>query len=200
MTNCKTCGTPLLKRETKRTAEQLLKPYYYTAYYYCPNCRKMYHNDAFKVVNNNFSLFTDAILSPTEVDVNIWTDGACRGNGTEGAKAAWAFVSGEYEGCGTVEGKQTNNTAEAYAIYYALLWAYERGHKRIKVHTDSQITIQSLMKPYHKVKANQDIFKKIHDLIEEQQLTVHYEKVPGHADDVNNNRADKLANTLAGIE
>src|SRR5688572_11574458 len=112
---CKTCGTPLLKRETKRSPEQLLKSYYYTAYYYCANCRKMFHSDAFKVVNKNFSLFTADELSPADIDVNIWTDGACRGNGTTDAKAAWAFVSGEYEDSGIVEGKQTNNTAEAYA-------------------------------------------------------------------------------------
>lgn len=197
--NCKTCGTPLIEKQTHRTAAQLKKPYYYTAYYFCPNCRKIYHNDKFKVINDNFKLFTEDTLSPGDVDVNIWTDGACRSNGTGSAKAAWAFVSGDYEASGLVSGKQTNNTAEAYAIFHALLWAAEKGYKQIKIHTDSQITIQSLMKEYTKVKANQEIFKKIAELIKEKNLSVFYEKVPGHADDINNNRADKLANTLAGI-
>ena len=150
-------------------------------------------------MNENYELFTQDALSPSDTDVNIWTDGACRANGTADAKAAWAFVSGEYEDAGIVEGKQTNNTAEAFAIYHALLWAVGRNYKRIRVHTDSQITIQSLLKPYEKVKANQEIFKQIADLITDNNLQVIYEKVPGHADDVNNNRADKLANTLAGI-
>jgi ribonuclease HI len=196
---CKNCGTPLLQRSTKRTPEQLTKQYYFTAYYFCPKCQKMYHNDRFKVVNKNYDLFTQDEVEPSEVDVNIWTDGACRANGTEQAKAAWAFVSGEYEDSGIVEGKQTNNTAEAYAIYHALLWAVKEGQKKVKVHTDSQISIHSLTKPVHKVVANREIFAKIQDLIQENNLKVQYEKVAGHADDVNNNRADKLANTLAGI-
>ena len=197
--NCKSCGAPLLQKQTKRTSAQLLKQYYYTAYYFCPNCRKIYHNEKFKVINENFKLFTEDAIFPSEVDINIWTDGACRSNGTQAAKAAWAFVAGNYEENGLVEGKQTNNTAEAYAIYYALLWASKKEYKRVKVHTDSQITIQSLMKPYEKVKANQEIFRKIAELIKSKSLTVFYEKVPGHANDVNNNRADKLANILAGI-
>lgn len=159
----------------------------------------MYHNDKFKVDNENFKLFTEDSFSPSKVDINIWTDGACRSNGTGNAKAAWAFVSGEHESSGLVSGKQTNNTAEAYAIYHALFWAAKKGHKRIKIYTDSQITIQSLLKPYTKVKANQEIFRQIGELISEKNLSVVYEKVPGHANDENNNRADRLANTLAGI-
>ena len=159
----------------------------------------MYHNDKFKVVNENFKLFTEDTLSPSETEVNIWTDGACRSNGTGKAKAAWAFVAGDKEASGLVSGKQTNNTAEAYAIYHALLWATEKGHKNIKIHTDSQITIHSLQKPFEKVKANREIFQQIAELIKAKDLTVVYEKVPGHADDENNNRADRLANTLAGI-
>jgi ribonuclease HI len=200
---CKHCGTLLVEKATKRTPEQLKKPYYFTAYYFCPKCGRLYHDEKFKVTNEDFPLFTKDTPSPvflgTEVDVNIWTDGACRANGTENAKAAWAFVSGEHEESGIVEGKQTNNTAEAYAIYYALLWAHKEKKKRVRIHTDSQITIHSLLKPYQKVKANQEVFKKIAEVIQENSLQVQYEKVPGHADDVNNNRADKLANTLAGI-
>ncbi len=159
----------------------------------------MYHNDKFKVINNHKNLFTDMKSSTDDVDVHIWTDGACRGNGTDHAVAAWAFVSGAHEASGIVEGKQTNNTAEAYAIYNALRWATQNKHKRIKIYTDSQISIHSLSKPVHKVIANREIFEKIHNLITDHDLEVQYEKVAGHADDVNNNRADKLANTLAGI-
>lgn len=201
--NCKNCGNTLIVKQTRRTPEQLKKSYYFTAYYSCSNCGRLYHDEKFKVTNQNYELLTAGPHSPAEigsdVDVNIWTDGACRNNGTADAKAAWAFVSGDYEASGIVEGKQTNNTAEAYAIYHSLLWAVEKSHRRIRVHTDSQITIQSLMKHHAKVKANQEIFKKIADLIAENNLEVSYTKVPGHADDVNNNRADKLANSLAGI-
>lgn len=197
--NCKYCSSPLLKKATKRTQEQLLKSYYYTAYYSCPKCGRMYHSDKFKVINDNYSLFTTDTLNQKEVDVEIWTDGACRGNGTPDAKAAWAFVSGNYEACGDVPGKQTNNRGEGYAILRALEWAAEKGHKRIKLYTDSQISLQSLAKPYSKVKANQEIFEQIANVIKNNDLHVVYEKVPGHADNMNNNRADKLANTAAGI-
>lgn len=197
--NCKHCGTPLLQKATKQTPERLTKSYYYTAYYVCPNCRKMYHDDKFKVMNTRESLFTKQVLDTKDIDIHIWTDGACRGNGTPHAIAAWAFVSGKHEESGLVEGKQTNNTAEAFAIYYGLHWAVKEKHKNIKLYTDSQISIQSLTKPVHKVVANREIFEKIQNLIQDNDLKVQYEKVAGHADDVNNNRADKLANTLAGI-
>src|SRR6266566_3794807 len=47
---CKTCGSVLIQKATKRRASQLKQPYYYTAYYWCPKCRKLYHDDKFKVV------------------------------------------------------------------------------------------------------------------------------------------------------
>ena len=197
---CRNCGTPLIVKSTQRKPSQLTQPYYYTAYYFCPNCRKIYHDDTFKVVNQNLNLFTQNTLSPQDVDVEIWTDGACSNNGKPYAKAAWAFVSGDYEARGLVEGKQTNNTAEGLAIYFALLWASENNHKKIKISTDSQISIHNLQKHYSKVKQNQEIFQKIDQVIREQGLTVVYEKVLGHSDNVNNNRADKLANTLVGIK
>ena len=198
MEKCRNCGTSLIVKQTKRTPEQLLKSYYYSAYYFCPNCHKLYHNDKFKVENKN--LFTQEQLSPEEVDVEIWTDGACSNNGRPNAKASWAFVSGEHESAGLVEGKQTNNTGEGFAIYYALKWAAEREYKKILIHSDSQISINNLLKHVSLVKENKDLFQKIADLINEHQLTVSYNKVAVQADNVNNNRADKLANGLVGLK
>lgn len=160
----------------------------------------MYHDEKFKVVNDNFELFTRQTLSPEEVEVTIWTDGACSNNGRPNAKASWAFVSGDYEASGLVEGKQTNNTGEAMAIYHALAWAAEKGYKKIKIATDSQISIHNLSKPPEKVKENREIFMKIDKLIQENNLQVVYEKVLGHSDNINNNRADKLANSLVGLK
>lgn len=199
-TNCRTCAARLIIKQTQRKAEQLLKPYYYTAYYYCPRCHKMYLSDEFKVTNKNYDLFTQDVLAAGDVDVDIWTDGACSNNGRSNAKAAWAFVAGDYEAKGLVEGKQTNNTAESLAIYFALKWAVEKGYKRIKIHSDSQITLHNLQKPLEKIKVNQDIFAKIFALIQENNVAVYYQKVPAHADNINNNRADKLCNGLVGIK
>src|SRR6267154_958115 len=138
---CKKCGAKLIEKQTQRTAEQLKKPYYYSAYYYCKHCNKLYHDNKFKVVNTETQPlhFGSLETEPENYDVKIWTDGACVSNGTPKAKAAWAFVSGKTEQAGKVEGKQTNNVAEGLAIYYALSWAAEKGYKKIQLHTDSQI-------------------------------------------------------------
>jgi len=192
MDTCKHCGHKLIVRQTRRTAEQLKKQYYYTAYYFCPHCKRIYHSNAFKVVNENFDLFSETYSVTEPVDVEIWTDGACARNGHHTAKAAWAFVSGKHEERGLVEGKQTNNTAEAYAIYHALAWVGKHGYKRIKLHSDSQITINNLKKPLWKIKENRDIFAKIYDVIKTHHLSVAYQKVAGHSGDENNDRADSL--------
>jgi len=196
---CKNCGRALEIRSTKPSAAQRKKPFYYSAYYYCPNCRKLYHSEKFKVTNSQTMPLHVGSLEPIndEYDAAIWTDGACVHNGTPQAKAAWAFVSGETERAGRVEGKQTNNVAEGLAIFYALEWAAERGFKKILLHTDSQISLFNLAKPASKVKMNREIFENIEKVIAENGLEVDYKKVLGHSGDPNNERADKLANNLA---
>lgn len=196
-TICRHCGLPLVVKQTKRTPQQLLKPYYYTAYYVCPRCGRMYHSDEFKVENQNYDLFSGQTENGEPVDVEIWTDGACVNNGKENASAAWAFVSGKYEEAGRVEGKQTNNRAEAEAILHALKWAAAQRHRRVKIFCDTQITIYSLQKPLEKIVANKDIFEKIFHVIKQHELFVCYEKVLGHSGIEQNERVDKLANTLA---
>lgn len=197
MKRCKHCGGDLIVKQTKRTPEKLKKFYYYTAYYFCPNCSKLYHNDKFKVINENYDLFSGNTFLGESVDIEIWTDGACIYNGRENARAAWAFVSGEYEKTGLVDGKQTNNRAEGQAILEALRWAVENGYHRIKIYTDSQISIYNLKKPVGKIKINIDIYEQIHNLIKKNNLIIVPEKVAGHSGIENNERVDKLANDLA---
>ncbi len=164
----------------------------------------MYFSDTYKVINNNYDLFTGGNNVTTGIyDVEIWTDGASSNNGKPHAKAAWAFVAstkgrsssgrGDYEEAGIVDGKQTNNRGEAWAIYHALKWAATKGHKRVRIHTDSQITIHGVTKPPEKVKENRDIFQQIHAVVSQNQLQVDYQKVLGHSGDHNNERADQLA-------
>jgi ribonuclease HI len=200
---CKKCGSVLIVKQTKRTADQLKKPYYFSAYYYCSRCQKLYHSDKFKVINPTtmpLHLGGDS-SAPKSVlinyDVEIWTDGACVNNGTPKARAAWAFVSGKTEKAGLVEGKQTNNVAEGLAIYHALAWAAEQGYKRVKLSTDSQISLFNLQKDPYKVKVNAEIFHNIAAVIKKHGLMVQYIKVLGHSGDINNDRVDKLANSLA---
>ncbi len=198
MKTCRNCGAELVVRQTQKKSSQLSQPFYYNAYYMCPRCGNVYHDEKFKIINNSLSWLDKT--APAEVsssDIEIWTDGACTNNGTAHAKAAWAFVSGKHEKGGLVVGRQTNNRAEAYAILYALVWAAGKGYKSIAIHTDSQISIFGVSKHYSKVKVNQDIFKEIAHIITESKLTVTYKKVLGHSGDINNERVDKLANNLA---
>ncbi len=203
---CKNCGSNLVIKQTRKTPEQLKKSYYYTAYYFCPMCKRMYHDEKFKVVNQpEEALFSKHIVlggarKDDYYDAHIWTDGACTNNGYYNSKAAWAFVSGKTEKAGLVVGKQTNNTAEGFAIYHALLWAAEEGHKKVKIYSDSLISLNNLKKSPDRVKENREIFQLIADVIAANGLEVDFEKVPAHADNINNNRADKLANSLAGIK
>jgi ribonuclease HI len=201
---CKNCGIPLIQRQTKQSPSRLKKPYYYSAYYYCPNCQRIYHDNKFKVINppqEKLNLEITSTSNKTEAkqyDAQIWTDGACVFNGTQKAKAAWAFVSNEVEEAGLVPGlKQTNNVAEGLAILNAIRWAAAAGHKKIKIHTDSQISLFNLKKPASMVKENREIFEQIELLIKQHNLQMTYEKVLGHSGDPNNERADHLANTLA---
>ncbi len=196
---CKNCGSRLIQRATKRTAAQLKKPFYFRAYYFCPKCQKLYHSEQFKVINADITLPLELLQEENvNYDVEIWTDGACVFNGHANAKAAWAFVAGKTERSGSVEGKQTNNIAEAMAIYHAILWAAEKGHKKIKIYSDSQISINNVKKSPEKVKNNAEIFKMIANLVRGLTLTIQLEKVVGHSGDINNERADRLANRLAG--
>lgn len=194
LTTCKADGALLVKHATKRTVAQLKKPYYYTAYLRCPVCGRMYHVDAFKIINDNYELFTkvEPMMSQSP-DIDIWTDGACSNNGKPSAKAAWAFVAGKKEEAGLVDGKQTNNRGEGLAIFYALRWAAEKNYKKIRIHTDSQISIFGAAKHPDMVKENRDIFQRIHDVVTKNALQVEYVKVLGHSGDVNNERVDQLA-------
>lgn len=203
---CKKCGNALEIRQVKRTAAQQKKPYYYTHYYYCTKCASLFHDESFKMHNpQTVPLSFDDVTKTVYItekrhgqfDAEIWTDGACVYNGTPRAKAAWAFVSGKEEQSGIVEGAQTNNRGEGYAIYYALKWAGASGSKKIKIYTDSQISIHSATKHFSKVVANREIFEGIANIIGQYGLDVTYEKVLGHSGDVNNERADVLANTAA---
>lgn len=205
---CKTCGAKLVIRETQQKASQLRKAYYYRAYFYCNICKKIYHDEKFKIINDNLfsnvnreTIQEDDRAGNSGFDVEIWTDGACVFNGQANARAAWAFVAGKHEGAGLVDGvKQTNNVAEGLAILKALEWAVENNFKKIKIHTDSQITIHNLKKPASQIKQNREIFSDIEKLIMQNNLKVHYEKVLGHSGDVNNERADSLANNLASYK
>lgn len=193
-TICKADGTVLVKKLTQRSAAQLKKPYYYTAYLRCPVCGRMYHDDAYKIINQNYDLFTrNNPVMQRGSHVDIWTDGACSNNGRPNARAAWAFVAGKKESAGLVDGRQTNNRGEGLAIFYALEWAASKEYQSIRIHSDSQISLFGVAKHPDKVKENRDIFQRIYNVVNKHDLKVEYIKVLGHSGDPNNERVDQLA-------
>ena len=57
-----------------------------------------------------------------------------------------------------------------------------------------------MKKEVEKIKENREIFRNIFDVIKGNKLHVEFVKVLGHSGDVNNERADRLANGLVGIK
>ena len=141
--------------------------------------------------------------------LNIYTDGACKANGSKNAIATWAFIAldenceREFEAKGVVDGLQTNNTGELTAILKALQYAISREHECCAVFSDSLYAINSikvwdiegLVKG--KPKKNYDLIKSIQELTEAIDVSFHW--VRGHDGDYWNTQVDALANSEAGI-
>lgn len=51
---CRYCKTPIIFRESKFKAKKFKKAYYYTGYYWCQKCKKMYLSNKFKVINKTY--------------------------------------------------------------------------------------------------------------------------------------------------
>ncbi len=138
----------------------------------------------------------------SEKVVDIFTDGACRGNpGPGGWGALLRWGSTEKELCGG-EPDTTNNRMELTAVIRALE-ALTRPVKA-RVHTDSTYVQQGITKWIHgwkrngwKTSAKEPV--KNADLWQALELAasrheVHWHWVKGHAGHVENERADGLAN------
>lgn len=138
--------------------------------------------------------------------VEIWTDGACKGNPGVGGWGA-LLRQGKHEKtlCGG-ELHTTNNRMELLAVIKALE-ALKR-HCDVTVHTDSQY-VQKGMNEWlaswkqrgwrtadKKPVKNADLWQELDALVEQQPVTWRW--VRGHAGDPGNERADELANL--GVE
>jgi ribonuclease HI len=135
-------------------------------------------------------------------DVEIYTDGACRGNpgpGGWGALLRFGDVEREISGA---EPATTNNRMELTAVIRALeaLKRPVRGH----IYTDSQYVRQGILEWVQNWKArgwktadkkpvkNQDLWQQLDDLAQRHELDWHW--VKGHSGHVENERVDALAN------
>ncbi len=136
------------------------------------------------------------------MDVDIFTDGACRGNPGPGGWGA-LLRSGRHEReLWGGEPETTNNRMELTAVIEALR-ALKRP-VRVRVHTDSTYVQKGISEWIHswkkngwKTKAkepvkNADLWQQLDALV--QRYEVSWLWVKGHAGHVENERADALAN------
>jgi len=134
--------------------------------------------------------------------LEIYTDGACTGNGTDWATASWGYVVVENdiiisEDNGFVRGKQSNNTGELTAIAEAILYAIKNDYDEVLIYSDSRYSIDSLTvwniekRRKGQKKANYDLIKDILGLM--GQIDVSFEWVKGHSENYLNDYADRLS-------
>ena len=134
--------------------------------------------------------------------VEIYTDGACRGNPGPGGWAA-LLLAGEHEReISGAEAATTNNRMELTAVIRALE-ALKRPVEGA-IYTDSQYVRQGVLEwmPNWKARGwktadkkpvkNQDLWQALDALVARHKLEWHW--VKGHSGNVGNERVDALAN------
>lgn len=134
--------------------------------------------------------------------VALYTDGACSGNPGPGG---WAYVLIYREHRREMSGYElhtTNNRMELTAAIEGLSALKEPCE--VELYTDSAYLANGFLKHWidgwqrrgwltadKKPVENQDLWKRLIDL--DKAHSIHWIKVKGHADNVENNRCDKLA-------
>ena len=134
--------------------------------------------------------------------VDIYTDGACRGNPGPGGWAALLIAGGAERELSGAEAATTNNRMELTAVIRALE-ALKRPVTG-RVYTDSQYVRQGVLTWLAQWKArgwktadrkpvkNQDLWQELDVLSQKHDLEWHW--VRGHSGNVGNERVDELAN------
>jgi ribonuclease HI len=138
----------------------------------------------------------------SERSVQIYTDGACRGNPGPGGWGA-VLISGDREKeLNGAEPLTTNNRMELTAAIEAL--AALRRECRVDLHTDSQYLRNGITEWIHQWKRrgwrtadrkpvkNVDLWQALESELARHSVAWHW--VRGHSGDPGNERADRLAN------
>lgn len=138
--------------------------------------------------------------------VEMWTDGACKGNPGPGGWGAWMRSGGhERELCGG-ESETTNNRMELMAVIQGLR-ALNKSCE-VTVHVDSSYVMNGMTKwiagwkrngwrtGAKKPVKNVELWQELE--AEVARHTVRWQWVKGHSGDPGNERADDLANR--GVE
>ena len=120
--------------------------------------------------------------------IEMYTDGACRGNPGPGGWGAVIIQDGSNTELSGHEPNTTNNRMELMAAINALSAVPENAN--VLLHSDSIYLINTMTKDWKK-KANMDLWDRLDSLASTR--TIKWEWVKGHAGDIYNERADMLA-------
>lgn len=136
------------------------------------------------------------------MQVNIYTDGAARGNPGPGGYGI-VMVSGKHhKELSAGYRKTTNNRMELLAVIVALESLKLTG-LHIRIHTDSKYVCDSIdkkwvnnwVKIHFKGKKNADLWQRYLKIATKQHISMHW--VKGHAGHTENERCDVLATEAA---
>lgn len=137
-----------------------------------------------------------------ETKVEIYADGACKGNPGPGGWGAWLSYGGKEKELFGGEPQTTNNRMELLAVIRALETLNR--NCRVRLHTDSQYVQKGISEWIHgwklrgwrtadkKPVKNDDLWKMLDTLA--AQHDIEWVWVKGHAGNIGNERADALAN------
>lgn len=140
--------------------------------------------------------------------VNIYTDGACKGNPGPGGWGVWLQAGQHEKALFGGEAHTTNNRMELRAVIEGLQ-AIKRPC-RITLYLDSQYVRQGITSWIHNWKRkgwktadnkpvkNADLWQQLDALVHNSPHQLHWEWVKGHAGNPGNEKADELANR--GVE
>jgi ribonuclease HI len=169
----------------------------------------MRHSKGVKLVSSRPAADPPAKRTESESDatrVEIWTDGACKGNPGPGGWGAWLRSGNHEKELFGGERETTNNRMELTAVIEAL--ASLRRRCRVALHTDSQYVQLGITQwlanwrrrgwktADNKPVKNADLWQRLAELASRHDVEWHW--VKGHAGVVGNERADQLANR--GVE
>ena len=135
-------------------------------------------------------------------EVEIYTDGACSGNPGPGGYCAILEFNGKEKVISGGERNTTNNRMELLAVIVSLKALKEKCH--VKLYSDSAYVCNAINNNWlntwqvnnwrtanKKEVLNKDLWDELLNLLSIHK--VEFIKVKGHADNVKNNRCDKIA-------
>ena len=130
--------------------------------------------------------------------INIYTDGAARGNPGPGGYGVILEYNGHVKELSDGFQLTTNNRMELLAVIIGLESIIEGGHKII-IYSDSKYVVDAINKNWvfnwektnYKKKKNSDLWKRFLKIYRKHQVIIKW--VKGHAGHPQNERCDQLA-------